>query len=145
MFRFSNQTGMTIIELMVVIAILGILASIAYPSYQDTIRSSRRAEAKTSIMAIQSAMEKMRANCGKYATASASSLSAASLTLTDACTKSTTVNISGEHYQYSVTGGGMTDYKIIASGASSSQKDDGSCVTMSITRDGTQSPSTGCW
>lgn len=38
--------GFTLIELMVVVVIVAILAAIVYPSYQDSVRKSRRAEAK---------------------------------------------------------------------------------------------------
>jgi len=41
----KNQ-GFTLIELIIVVAIIGILAAIAYPSYQDSVRKSRRADAK---------------------------------------------------------------------------------------------------
>jgi type IV pilus assembly protein PilE len=38
--------GFTLIELMIVVAVVGILAAIAYPSYQDSVRKSRRADAR---------------------------------------------------------------------------------------------------
>ncbi|KAF1703578.1 type IV pilin protein [Pseudoxanthomonas kaohsiungensis] len=42
--------GFTLIELMIVVAVVAILASIAVPSYQEQIRKSRRAQAKADIV-----------------------------------------------------------------------------------------------
>ena len=42
--KFSKQ-GFSLIELMIVVAIIGILASVAYPSYQESVRRGRRADA----------------------------------------------------------------------------------------------------
>ncbi|MBK6356848.1 MAG: type IV pilin protein [Betaproteobacteria bacterium] len=46
----NRQTGFSLIELMVVVAILGILASIALPSYQESIRQTRRGDATAVLM-----------------------------------------------------------------------------------------------
>lgn len=60
--------GFTLIELMIVVAIVGILAAIAYPSYTDSVRKGRRAEATTALYGIQLAQEKWRANNPTYGT-----------------------------------------------------------------------------
>lgn len=54
----KKSTGFTLIELMITVAIIGILASIAYPSYQDSVMKSRRADAKGVLLGLTNAMER---------------------------------------------------------------------------------------
>jgi type IV pilus assembly protein PilE len=54
----KKETGFTLIELMIAVAVVGILASIAYPSYIDHVRKSRRADAQGALMGLSNAMER---------------------------------------------------------------------------------------
>lgn len=58
----KRQTGFTLIELMIVVAVVGILAAIAYPSYLNYIEKSRRADAMNALAEIRIEQEKWRAN-----------------------------------------------------------------------------------
>ena len=46
----KSVKGFTLIELMIVMAVIGILAAIAFPSYQDSVRKARRADAYESLL-----------------------------------------------------------------------------------------------
>ena len=50
--RLKKQAGFTLIELMITVAIVGLLASIAYPSYTTYVRKSNRTAAKAQILDI---------------------------------------------------------------------------------------------
>ena len=53
-----QNLGITLMELMIVVAIVGILASIAYPSYRQYVIRSTRTEAKVALMQISQDLEK---------------------------------------------------------------------------------------
>ncbi|MGZ8163523.1 MAG: type IV pilin protein [Methylobacter sp.] len=62
----QTQPGFTLIELMIAVAITGILAAIAYPSYQDSVRKSRRADAKGALLGFANAMERRFTESNSY-------------------------------------------------------------------------------
>lgn len=45
----KNNAGFTLIEVLIVVVVIGILASIAYPSYMESVRKSNRTDAKAGL------------------------------------------------------------------------------------------------
>lgn len=62
----GRDRGFTLIELMITVAILAILASVAYPSYRDHVAKGRRAEAKTVAVEASQWMERFFAENYRY-------------------------------------------------------------------------------
>jgi type IV pilus assembly protein PilE len=56
--NMNRHKGFSLIELMVTVAIIAILASIAYPAYQDQVRKTRRADGKAKLMEVMQAQER---------------------------------------------------------------------------------------
>ncbi len=62
----KHQKAFTLLELMIVVAIVGILASIAIPSYQESVKKSRRADLTGDLLVAANEMERFFTVNDKY-------------------------------------------------------------------------------
>lgn len=100
----QRPNGFTLIELMIVIAVVAILAAIAMPSFNEQMRKSRRAQAVSEMGQFQLGLERWRADNPSYAISSGNGthpLSAGTW--------------ASDHYTFSFTGDGA-GYTLAADG-----------------------------
>jgi len=71
--RTTTNRGFTLLELMIVVAVVGILAAIALPAYQDYVRRAHRADAQTELMRLAQLQAKHRVTNTSYSGAIAAS------------------------------------------------------------------------
>lgn len=70
----QRKQAFSLVELLVVLAISGILASIAYPSYADHVRRVRRLEGKLALMEMMQLQERLYTRSNRYAAFSADAM-----------------------------------------------------------------------
>ena len=135
----KHARGFTLLELMVVVAIIAILAAVALGGYNKQVRKSKRAEAKQGLLDMSLRQEKYRSNNASYATCD------------QLMTSSTCVayNLLYNSYTLAVTAQSATGYTMTATPKTTDQSQD-SCGTLSLqllANGGLQKfPSTpGCW
>ena len=66
----NRQTGITLIEMMIVVAIIGIIAAIALPSYNRYVENARAADAKSALMSLANTLERYHTQNMTYVGAS---------------------------------------------------------------------------
>ena len=123
--------GFSLIELMIVVAIVGILAAIAYPSYQQYALETKRADAHAALLRIATVDEKFFSNNNTYTTSTTALGYAADPAISN-----------DGFWAISITSAGPTTFTLTA--APTGGHVDATCGGITLTSAGVRGPA-GCW
>ena len=143
--RRSRAAGFSLVELMTVIAVMGILATISVSSYRKYVLRANRTEARTALLAVQVAQEKFFLQNNTYATNLATVTAAPPAG--QGVTLDSTGMTPGGHYVISFPAATATTYTLQAQATGTQTKDDSACQLYSVTEQGVLTPPAGtsCW
>ena len=139
------QRGFTLIELMIVVAIIGILAAIALPQYTDYVTRSRRIDGQSTLLQVAQELERCYTQFSAYNNNSCSVVTAGA------------VNQTSSEGDYLVTASGDTLLQstfTLSAAPQDTQKtnDEANCKTLTLTHlgeqgatDGNDDPTDECW
>lgn len=120
-----RQWGFTLIELMIAVAVIAILASIAIPSYQNYVRNARVTDGQAKLMELAGRLERCYTVNSSYSSC---------LSLPE----------DSDDGFYEVTGSpSASSYTLTATHSGSQVKAD--CKTLTIDQTGQTTPTSGCW
>lgn len=140
--KHMRANGFTLVELLIVVAIIAIISAIAYPAYQDSVRKANRAEAMDTLLDTAQRLERCYTSFGSYNHANCPAAIANAATLTT----------SRGMYTVTVTSAAGTYSLTAVPVAGTLQASDGQCASFTIDNTGrktamddSSSPSPNCW
>ena len=119
--------GFTLVELMIAVAVMAILASLAWPALQEAVQKSRRSDGMAALSTIMQAQERWRANNPAYQATLANLPGAQSATSRD------------QHYDMSIVDGSASAVGYTARAtvrSSSPQRSDSTCQVLQVAVNG---------
>jgi type IV pilus assembly protein PilE len=137
-----RHAGFTLLEMLIAVAVIGILAAIAYPSYSDHIRRGKIAEALSTLAETRTKMEQFFLDNRTYVGADAANMPC----------NATIINASAKHFTFACSNLGAGTYTITATGVGGQgmggftyDVDQANTRSTTITGVNGWTGNTGCW
>lgn len=144
----NHQLGFTLIELMITVAVIGILAAVAYPSYMQYIVRANRSAAQSFMFAVNNKQEQYMLDARSYAGGSTALVDlgmtvpgdvSSKYTITATCTMPTAVG-------NCTALAGASTYLITGTPIGKQLTNDTKCGPLTLSNLGTKTPTaSGCW
>lgn len=128
-----KSLGFTLVELLISVAIVGILAAVAYPSYTDFVMRSDRSEAQRELMRLANLQEQVFVDSRKYAS-----------DMKGLGNSTAKFKTESGNYVINVTGNSTDTTFTLRAVAKNNQVNDTGCTQLRINHLGTKTP-TACW
>lgn len=136
-----RNAGFTLIELMIVVAIIAVLAAIALPTYSKYVTKTRRSAAKACLSQYSNYMERYYTTWLEYDKAGSAG-AANTLPAMDCNTAQQTAN----YYDYTLGNLAASTYTLTATPKAGTPQASDTCGALTLDQAGTRTPtSTGCW
>ncbi len=138
-----HQRGFTLIELMIVVAIIGILAAIALPQYTDYVTRSRRIDGQSTLLQVAQELERCYTQFSAYNNNSCSVVTAGAVSEASAAPE--------EFYLVTATGAALSAsaFTLTATPQNAQATNDTDCATLTLTHLGVQgatgTDTSRCW
>ena len=126
----NKNNGFTLMELMITVAIIGIMGAIAYPSYTSYLKKSARADAKVGLVKLADKQERFYLQNNTYTTAF------------DAAGLNTKAVSEEGYYNFTISGADLVNGFILTATAVSTktQANDTGCTVMTLSSTGVKTP-----
>ena len=122
--KHRKNAGMTLVELLIVIAVVAILAGVALPPWNSQVQKARRADARNTLMFVQVEQEKYLAGHGSYASSM------------DALGLSTYNSTSRDYYNIAIVSSSATTFVASATPNTNGGQKSDTCGTFAIDQSG---------